>query len=331
VALRPEEESRMTARCGARLLALGSALAGLVLAGCANPAVREPGATPEEALARVQGAAAKVTEARSARLSMTARTTFAGEQIAASTATTQGVYDWAAHKGQMDTTIKPAGIPVGMTERTLVIGSAIYIKVREAPDGGPATPGETHKPWIKVKLPKGLASQGGFGPGLSLVPDGGGGDPTQALLYLKAAGKVEQIGSERVRGEPTTRYAVTLDAAKVDAQVPEELQRFAEESGLAFPKPADVWIDQQGRLRKIQYTLTMKVPDGEFQGPMTIETTMELYDFGVSVDVTPPPANQVEVMGPDAPPPGCTTENGTGRSGSAAECLPGPDTGSPTP
>jgi hypothetical protein len=108
-----------------------------------------------------------------------------------------------------------------------------------------------------------------------------------------------------VRGTPTTRYAVTFDAAKVAARAPEEVQGFVEEMGLTFPKPADVWIDEQGRLRKIHYAVTMKVPKdmGAPATAMTNEMTLELYDFGVTVNVTPPPANQVEVMKPDLPTP----------------------------
>src|SRR5262245_38987163 len=87
------------------------ALAGLVLAGCAEAPVQERIASPEESLARVQAVEARVTQAKSARLSMTVRTSFAGEEVAASTATTEGVYDYAAQKGQVDTTVKTAGLP----------------------------------------------------------------------------------------------------------------------------------------------------------------------------------------------------------------------------
>jgi hypothetical protein len=50
-----------------------------------------------------------------------------------------------------------------------------------------------------------------------------------------------------------------------------------------------------------RYAVTMKVPDELTPGPMTIETTLDLYDFGVPVHVTPPPANQVEVIRPELP------------------------------
>ena len=322
----------MAARTRTHVVVIGATLAGLVLAGCANAAVLDR-ASPEDSLARVQGAAAKVTEAGSARLSMTVRTIFAGEEVAASTATTVGAYDFAAHKGQMDTTIKPAGMPFRVTEHTLVIGSTVYIKMENPPeasalpDGVPAVPEDHHKPWAKLELPKELAGQGGLG--LGLEPDVGA-DPTQTLAYLKAAAsKVELIGSEQLRGTLTTRYAVTLDAAKVAAQAPEELQGFADASGLAFPKPADVWIDQQGRLRKIHYTMTMNAPGEATPTPITLETTLELYDFGVAVHVTPPPPNQVEVVRPDLPPPGCTPEKGNGKAGSSGATSPDAAQGEP--
>jgi hypothetical protein len=56
----------MTARTRSHV-AIGTVLAGLILVGCADPGALDRTATPEDALARVQGAAAKVTEARSAR------------------------------------------------------------------------------------------------------------------------------------------------------------------------------------------------------------------------------------------------------------------------
>jgi outer membrane murein-binding lipoprotein Lpp len=315
----------MAARTRTHIVSIGVALAALVLAGCANAAVLDRTATPQEALARVQAAADKVTEAESARLAMTQRTIFAGEDVAASTATTVGVYDYAAHTGQMDTTIKSAGIPLRITERTLVIGSTVYIKTPDpppapdGPDGGPPIPEEHHKPWTKLELPKELAGRSGFGPGFGPLPYDGPGDPTEALWYLKAvASKVSVVGEEQVRGTPTTRYAVTFDLAKLAARPPGELEGLAAESGLTFPRPADVWIDRQGRLRKMQYAVTMKVPDELTPGPMTIETTLELYDFGVPVHVTPPPASQVEVIRPELPPPGCTHQKGNGTTGSSA-------------
>lgn len=323
----------MATRIRTKGVAIAAALAGLVLTGCANAAVLQRPTTPEDALARVQGAAAKVTEARTARFSMVSSTIFAGEPVAAGTATIVGVYDYVAHKGQMDTTFKAAGIPARVTQRMLVIGSAVYTqmpKPPDQPDGAPPIPQEQHKPWVKFELPKEVADQSAFGPGLGLWAADGPVDPTEALRYLKAASsKVEVVGEEQVRGEPTTRYAVTLDPAKQAAQLPAELAASFDEMGLTFPKPADVWIDRQGRLRKMRYAATVKVPPDVMPGEgasttgasdrITVDSTLELYDFGVEVRVTPPPASQVEVMPSDFPQ-SCIDQNGgaTPPSGSAS-------------
>src|SRR5262249_42175320 len=150
------------------------------------------------------------------------------------------------------------------------------------------------------------AGENPFSPGFGPGPDDTGSDPIQAVSYLKSAtSKVERVGSEQVRGTPTTRYAATFDVGKLAAQVPDEFQGSFEDMGMSFPKPADVWIDEQGRPRKIHYAITMKVPKGMGSPAttMTNELTMELYDFGVPVDVRPPPADQVEAMPLDQPTP----------------------------
>src|SRR6266542_608826 len=174
LALLIEEEPGMTARTRSHVVAIGTVLAGLVLVGCANPERLDRTTTPKNSLARVQSAAAKITEARSTRLSMTMRTTFAGEQVAASTATTESIYDYAAHKKQMDTTIKTAGIPFRFTVRTLVIGSTVYIKTpnmphgQETPAGVPLIPEEHHKPCRTCSPPR--ARSNGSAPNRSAAP-----------------------------------------------------------------------------------------------------------------------------------------------------------------
>lgn len=234
--------------------------------------------------------------------------TGAGSGIGA--ATDAAVAQVVERHGGLDVAVACAGIEVGAPAHEL--DPAVFARVVEV---------NLHGSFLTARAA--ARGQGRLGLDAGPVPDAGGGDPTVALSYLKAAAsKVELIGSEQLRGTPTTRYAVTVDAAKVAAQVPEEFQGFADESGLAFPKPADVWIDQQGRLRKIHYTVTMNAPGEATPTAVTIESTLELYDFGVPVHVTPPPANQVEVIRSDIPPPGCTPEKGDSRAGSSDATSP---------
>jgi len=69
------------------------------------------------------------------------------------------------------------------------------------------------------------------------------------------------------------------------------LQRAVKGLG-ALKFPATVWLDRQGRLRKMQMTLDLSADAARLQAPAgshpKIELTMELYDFGIAVDVQPP-------------------------------------------
>lgn len=59
--------------------------------------------------------------------------------------------------------------------------------------------------------------------------------------------------------------------------------------------PADVWVDDEGRLRKMQYRLKLRAKGtstSQQQGA-TVSTTMELFDFGTTANVRRPPASQV--------------------------------------
>jgi hypothetical protein len=97
-------------------------------------------------------------------------------------------------------------------------------------------------------------------------------DPTNILAYLKAvSGNVIVVGPDTVRGTATTHYRATIDLSRVAP-------------GQQGTVPADVWIDGQGRLRKL--TMSMAAP-------MAATATFELSDFGTHVDATPPPAGQV--------------------------------------
>jgi hypothetical protein len=92
----------------------------------------------------------------------------------------------------------------------------------------------------------------------------------QRLLALlkKASTEIERIGEEDVRGVATVRYRLTVEcgSAVLDCE------------GSA---PVDVWIADDGIVRRISL-------HDDVGG-----ATFEFYDFGVDVDIEPPPADQV--------------------------------------
>jgi len=147
------------------------------------------------------------------------------------------------------------------------------------------------KPWVSVDAPS-LArlTQLALGDMGAQVT----GAPLDALTYLQAvSGDVTIVGPDTTRGEPTTHYRGAIDPTRVAAQLPEALRPHASKSGAApVPNlPVDAWIDGQGRLRKLAVSGDPTGATPGEGGPPTI--TLELWDFGVKVDATPPPPNQV--------------------------------------
>ncbi len=111
-----------------------------------------------------------------------------------------------------------------------------------------------------------VAADGGDDPFALLDP--GSFDPRGFVEALRDAAEVfTEKGDEEVRGDPTTRYEVTLDATIGDGD------------WYDLDGKVEVWLDGDERLRRVR------------GGTME----MELWDFGIAVDVEPPD----EVAGPD--------------------------------
>ena len=102
-------------------------------------------------------------------------------------------------------------------------------------------------------------------------------DPTRALDLILAVGDEEELGDEEVRGSATTHYRVKLDPKDLSRELG---GRPLDEAGGPFP--VDVWADDEGRLRRI------RLVEEE-----TATLLYDFFDFGVSVDVERPPADQV--------------------------------------
>ena len=113
--------------------------------------------------------------------------------------------------------------------------------------------------------------------------------PTDVLnrVLLASEGNLE-LGKEDVRGETTTRYRARVNLKELVKQVPandrppDELRR-----QFGGPVPVDLWIDGESRLRKIVITRPVMNGSDDPDAPV-VTMTVELYDYGVEVDVQPP-------------------------------------------
>jgi hypothetical protein len=247
------------------LTALGVACA-LALAGCGSGG----DATNAVSIKALQTAAATTAQAESMRFTVDQRIDFGGRQI---TLHAEGVSSADGKQAQVTLTSPFTG-----DLEVRVVDGVVYVKVGDGPVGSFL---HTDKPWIR------------FDPGASEF--GGLIDPTEAgtpqaglELLQSVSGDVETVGDDTVAGRHTVHYRASIDLAKVA-----NLPGLDHERGSV---PVDVWIDDQDRVVKVQTTVapgTLGLPG--LGGSLSM--TMEITEFGVPVDVTPPPDDQVGDLG----------------------------------
>jgi hypothetical protein len=174
----------------------------------------------------------------------------------------------------------------GRAGETIATPREIFIASDELPDTI-----EVPTPWLAfsaVEAPVYAGPQ----PFLGLTGLGDAGttlDPSQLLDALtEAAATVEEVGHEEVRGEATTRYAVTYDRDRYTAQAQAELDAMQETietvpqeelfvdplaalAEIPVPVPsAEVWIGDDGRVRRVDEW----VPQSEMQRMFDAMQTM---------------------------------------------------------
>jgi hypothetical protein len=122
-----------------------------------------------------------------------------------------------------------------------------------------------------------------------LVPyPGGPTKPTDVLRrVLMASDETKELGDEDVRGVETTHYRAKVDGRKLLQQMEraDKLHTPEEVWGDRF-FPVELWIDEESRVRRI------RLAEGADANESTV-MTIEFFDYGVDVDVEPPPADQV--------------------------------------
>jgi hypothetical protein len=143
------------------------------------------------------------------------------------------------------------------------------------------------KPWLKIDLNALTKTQGlDFS---QLLQTAGSQDPSQALQMLQSVGDVKEVGQEQIDGVDTTKYSGTLDPEKLAKKF--GTSGFGQVFGRLGTKtiPVTVWIDGDGYVRKLDESVTAQVPG---TGTLDLKIAAQLSDFGATVDVTPPPADQ---------------------------------------
>jgi hypothetical protein len=189
-----------------------------------------------------------------------------------------------------DATSGGLGTPDDWRLETIVDGAVVYVRVPEFASG--QIPGGKH--WVKGDLQT-LSQAGGTSLDLGAL---GGSDPREALDVLRAvSGEIETVGRDAQRGVEATHYRATLDLAALarrgsGEQVTDTLANLGpllEQSGLSTI-PVDVWVDDDGLLRRIDLSFAISQPG---QGEAAGSLRLELFDYGEPVTIALPPSGDV--------------------------------------
>jgi hypothetical protein len=88
---------------------------------------------------------------------------------------------------------------------------------------------------------------------------------------------------------PATHYLLTIDLARADAALPAGGTVLADPYRRLSQIPTEVWLDADGLARRIAVMTDPTAGDGST--PMW--SIVELWDFGVLADITPPAPGEV--------------------------------------
>lgn len=250
---------------------VGLATTGLAGCGTANPF-------------SIQKAYGATVSAKTARVTFKANLTGSGTNSGITAQITgAGVMDLNGHG--VDLT---AQIPVVGAIRIEEVGQILYMKLPSglASSARLGLPGG--KTWVKIDLAKAVGPNG-----LGSLDTFGEENPTQLLARLQNASTtgLVRVGQDKVDGVVTTRYRATIDPAREAAKAAAAPSATPMAKALAAQEakitslPVNVWVDTNNLLRRVEVNLS--IPSGG-----SIDETMNLYDFGTPVSITPPPPAQ---------------------------------------
>ena len=237
----------------------------------------------------VANAASKTVDTTSSRVQFTATMNMDG--VGGMTFSGSGVFDGRSRSGELNMRLQlppDAQVQLGgidPTMRMIMDGHAGLVMYMRSPLFARVA-GDR---WIKVDMAM-LAKKEGVD--LNALMNANQADPSQTLDMLKASADAHPIGYDRVRGVFTTHYRLNIDLARL-AKENENLRKMVDtvrEMTGTTSYPAEAWIDDAGRVRRMKIDMSFNSPAG---GALTMSMTEELFAFGTKVDIRPPAASQV--------------------------------------
>ncbi|MFG2679534.1 hypothetical protein [Streptomyces sp. NPDC048392] len=259
-------------RAGGGLAAAGGVVCVcLAGAGCSGQVASVRSADGGDPVAVVHRAADRLVAARSAKARTAMEMASGGTRV---TIRGEGVYDFVERLGQL--TVRLPQDPAGSSEHRpiteLLAPGALFMKNRGA--------GVPDDKWVRVETDS--LSDG------NLVT-GGATDPFAAAEVLRGTRTAEFVERTELAGTAVRHYRGTADLARAarDASGGNKKALAAAAEGFATAEvPFDVYLDDEGRIRKVRHRFSFS--NGRDEGTVAVASTTLLYDFGAPVDVRLP-------------------------------------------
>ncbi|MEU9189596.1 hypothetical protein AB0D14_34660 [Streptomyces sp. NPDC048484] len=260
-------------------VALAAAATGLLLCavGCSGSgAASDDARSAEDPVEMLHGAAGNLIRAGTSKARTSMEMATGGTRV---TIRGEGVYDFAGQVGRLKVLLPqdPAGTDGHRPITELLAPGALYMKNRGA--GVPADK------WVRVDTA--TLSDG------NLVT-GGATDPFAAAELLRGARKAAYMGRTSVAGTAVRHYRGTADlkvAARGAAAGHQAALRAAAKGFATATVPFDVYLDDQGRVRKVRHRFSFV--NGQQKATVAVFSTTLLYGFGTAVDVHLPKAKDI--------------------------------------
>jgi hypothetical protein len=179
--------------------------------------------------------------------------------------TGEGKFDFRTNKGLLTYDYSASGGPGSVP--AIVTPNGVYYNFASAQG--------QRGPWVFAS-PEDLARALGMDTKTTSDALSQNSDPSQILKTLKTAGDFKKSGEESLFGTSTTVYAGDVDP-----------KQFGAPAGSPNVN-AKAWVDDSGLVRRIQLSSSA--------AGQSFRMTMELHDFGVSVDAQAPPPGEVVTL-----------------------------------
>jgi hypothetical protein len=167
--------------------------------------------------------------------------------------------------------------------RVVVVGDDFYMHM-------PILEAMTGPGWFHGRMSEMAGSAG--------APLGGASDPAAMLDMLRGlADDVQELGPDEVRGVRVSGYAGTISVDDALAAVPADDRARLElqlDTVGGTDIDVEVWVDDDGLPRRLVLALGEVLAATGLEGSMRM--TMDLFDYGRPVEVTPPPPEETIPM-----------------------------------